>query len=147
VSLSHYIFGPRLSALLPSVEASSRGEYEIQDAIQGVIDVGGHVVGVRAAERRQVSSPEDLLRLTRQLLSAEAEPKNAQPPRAGRGTSFVEPFCVEDGAEIGDGCVVGPEAYLESGCRVGHGAVIRRSVVLRDGRIDDGMVIEDQVVV
>lgn len=146
VSLSHYIFGPRLMDLLPQIEASARGEYEVQDAIQGVIDAGGRVVGVRAAQRRQVSTPEDLLSLTRYLLSVETETRTVQPPRVGRGTSWIEPFCVEDGAEVGDNCTVGPEAYLESGCRVGFGAVIRRSVVLRSGRVGDGRVVEDQVV-
>ena len=35
VSLPHYVFSPRLLELLPSVKPSFRGEYEIQDAIQG----------------------------------------------------------------------------------------------------------------
>ena len=50
VSLPHYVFSPKLLELLPRVEASPRGEYEIQDAIQGLIDAGGRVVGVRAGE-------------------------------------------------------------------------------------------------
>lgn len=147
VSLSHYILGPRLMELLPRVEASARGEYEVQDAIQGLIDDGGHVVGVRAAERRQVSTPEDLLGLTRHLLLTGSEPSHDRPATVGQSTRFVEPFHIESGAEIGDGCEVGPEVYLESGCRIGHGAAVRRSIVLRGGRVDDGQTIEDQVVV
>ncbi len=147
VSLSHYIFGPRLTDLLPRVEASSRGEYELQDAIQSLIDGGGRVVGVRAPERRQVSTPEDLLVLTRQLLQAGAEPKIVEPRRIAKRTRVFEPVYLENGAQIGDGCVVGPEVFLECGCRIGHGALIRRSIVLRGGRVDDGRIIENQVVV
>jgi NDP-sugar pyrophosphorylase family protein len=147
VSLSHYVFGPPLIDLVPQVEASARGEYEIQDAIQMLIDVGGRVVGVRAEERRQVSTPEDLLGLTRHLLLTGSEPGNQQPAGVGRGTRFAEPLYIGDGVVIGDGCEVGPEVYLESGCRIGHGAVIRRSIVLRGARVGDGRTIEDRVVV
>ena len=147
VSLSHYIFGPRLMEFLPQVEASARGEYEIQDAIQGFIDAGGRVVGVRAADRRQVSTPEDLLGLTCDLLLTGSEPGMNQPTGGGQGATFAEPFFIEDGVEIGSGCVVGPEVFLQSGCRIGHGAVIRRSIVLGGGRVDEGRTVEDQVVV
>jgi NDP-sugar pyrophosphorylase family protein len=47
---------------------------------------------------------------------------------------------------VGDGCELGPEVFLESGCEIGRGAVVRRSIVLRGGRVDDGQMIEDQVV-
>ena len=147
VSLSHYIFGPRLMDLLPRVEVSARGEYEIQDAIQGLIDGGGRVVGVRAAERRQVSTPGDLLGLTRHLLSTEARASGSEMARSGPDTTFVEPLRVENTVEIGEVCEVGPEVYLESGCRIGDGAVVRRSIVLRSGRVAAGATIEDQVVV
>jgi NDP-sugar pyrophosphorylase family protein len=48
---------------------------------------------------------------------------------------------------VGDDCELGPEAFLESGCEIGRGAVVRRSIVLRDGRVGDGDIVEDQVVV
>jgi len=145
-SIPHYVFSPRLLELLPQVEASPRGEFEIQDAIQGLIDAGGRVVGVRTAERFQVSSPEDLLKLTRQLLVAGSEPKRVEPARVGRGTNFVVPLRIEEGVVIGDGCEVGPEVFLESGSQIGDGAVVRRSIVLRGGRVAAGETVEDQVV-
>jgi len=147
VSLSHYVFGSRLLELLPRVAPSPRGEHEIQDAIQGLIDAGGRVVGVRAEERLQVSTPEDLLGLTRHLLASEFQPGDLLSARRDGGTAFVEPLRIEDGVEIGEGCEVGPEVFLESGCRIGRGAVIRRSIVLRGGRVAAGAAIEDQVVV
>lgn len=146
VSLPHYVFSPRLLELLPRVEASPRGEYELQAAIQALIDDGGWVVGVRAAERLQVSTPDDLLRLTRRLLWQGSEPVVVKPASVGSGTRFVEPLRVEHGVVIGDGCEVGPEVFLESGCCIGDGAIVRRSVVLRDGRVVEGALVEDRVV-
>ena len=138
VSLPHYVFPRRLIDRLAGVGRSVRGEYEIQDAIQALIDDGGTVVGVRAAERRQVSTPEDLLALTMRLLREEVEPTHIAPAQVGVGTNLVGPLRIEAGVEIGDRCEIGPDVYLESGSSVGNGAVIRESVVLRNARVRDG---------
>jgi len=147
VSLPHYVFSPRLLDLLPRIEASPRGEYEIPDAIQVLIDAGRQVVGVHAEERLQVSSPQDLLSLTRRMFSEGGEPKQIDSARDDHVRSFVEPLLIERGVELGEGCEIGPGVFLESGCHIGHEAVVRRSIVLRGGRVDDGETIEDQVVV
>lgn len=146
VSLPHYIFSPRLLDLLPRLEASPRGEYEIPDAIQMLIDAGRQVVGVHAKERLQISSPHDLLKLTRQMFSDDSKPGRSDPAHVGQGHTFVEPLLIERDVVLGDDCEVGPEVYLESGCHIGRGAVVRRSIVLRGGRVDDGETVEDRVV-
>ncbi len=135
VSLPHYVFSPRLLEFLPSVKPSLRGEYELQDAIQGLIDCDRTVIGVLADKRFQVSSPEDLLELTHQLFSDGSEPLRIGPAAVSRGLNLVEPYHIERGAVLGDDCEVGPEVYLESGCHIGYGAIVRRSVVLRGGRV------------
>lgn len=147
VSLPHYVFTRQLLELLPSVKPSARGEFELQDAIQELIDGGGRVIGIRANKRFQVSSPEDLLKLTRQLFSDCSEPFRIGGDDKGDGTGLIEPFHIEPGVELGNGCEVGPEVYLESGCHIGDGAVVRRSIVLRGGRVEEGQTIESQVVV
>jgi bifunctional UDP-N-acetylglucosamine pyrophosphorylase/glucosamine-1-phosphate N-acetyltransferase len=146
VSLPHYVFPRRLIDRLQRVGRSARGEYEIQDAIQALIDDGGTVVGVRAAERRQVSTPEDLLALTKRLLREEIEPTHIAPARVGVGTNLVRPLRIETGVVIGDHCEIGPEVYLESGASLGNGAVVRWAVVLRNARVPDGEVVEGRVV-
>ena len=147
VSLPHYVFSSRFLDLIPLVEPSIRGEYELQDAIQGLIDKGGAVIGVHAHRRFQVSSPEDLLKLTKRLFSDGSQPKQIDPATVGSRTTIVEPLLVERGVMLGEGCEIGPDVFLESGCRIGRGAVVRRSIVLRGGRVDEGQTIEDQVVV
>ncbi len=146
VSLPHYVFSPRLLELLPSVQPSLRGEYELQDAIQGLIDGDRTVIGVLADKRFQVSSPEDLLKLTRRLFSDGSEPLRKGSAAVGCGRTLVEPFHIEPDAALGDDCEIGPEAFLESGCFVGEGAVVRRSVVLRGGRVARGETVEDRIV-
>lgn len=146
VSLPHYVFPPQMLDLLPSVEPSPRGEYEIQDAVQMLIDGGGAVIGVRASQRFQVSNTGDLLTLTRLMFSAGNELYPKDRAIARRGTTCVDPVYIEGGVVLGENCEIGPEAFLESGCEIGDGAVIRRSIVLRGGRVGDGETIEDRVV-
>jgi NDP-sugar pyrophosphorylase family protein len=146
-SLPHYVFSLRMLQLLAGVQPSPRGEYELQDAIQSLIDEGGSVIGVRAAERFQVSTPDDLLRLTQRLFAEEPEYRQIDSARIGNGTSLVGSVHVERGAAIGDHCEIGPRVVLESGCRIGDGAVIRRSIVLREARVGDGETIENRVVI
>jgi bifunctional UDP-N-acetylglucosamine pyrophosphorylase/glucosamine-1-phosphate N-acetyltransferase len=146
VSLPHYVMTPRILELLELVEESSRGEYELQDAIQGLIDGGGRVVGVHASARFQVSSPEDLLLLTRMYLEDPAEPKTVPPELTGRAIEIVQPIHVDEDVVVADGCEIGPEVYLESGCRIGGGAVVRRSIVLRGGEVAEEEIVEDRVV-
>jgi len=147
ISLPHYVFSPRVLNLLSAVRPSPRGEYELQDAIQDLIDEGGDVVGVRAAERLQVSTPEDLLSLTLRMFAGDSAIHEVRSTDVGRGTRFGAPHLVEEGVVIGDGCTIGPEVYLENGCHVGDGAVIRRSVVLRGGRVGDGETVDDSLII
>jgi bifunctional UDP-N-acetylglucosamine pyrophosphorylase/glucosamine-1-phosphate N-acetyltransferase len=141
VSLPHYLFSPKVLDLLPAVRLSSRGEYELADAIQELIQRGARVLGVRASSRVQVSSPEDLLVLTRKLLEA-----GKHFGQTHSRTNRIEPLYVEPGVTIPGDTEIGPEVYLEAGCQVGAGAVIRRSIVLRGGVVADGEKIEDAVV-
>lgn len=146
VSLPHYVFSHGFLEAVARVEPSPRGEYELQDAIQALIDGGGRVRGVRADVRLQVSTPEDLLELTRRLLNEDSEPRHVVPERVGVGATLVEPLRIDRGVVIGEGCEIGPEVYLEAGCSLGDRSIVRRTVVLRGGRVDPGAVIEDSVV-
>ena len=145
VALPHYVFTPRLLDLLPGVGVSPRREYELPDAIQGLIEVGGRVVGIRAARRRQISTPADLLGVTRRLLAAAADATSDSQSTAGRGTRLIGPYRIEHDVVIGRNCEIGPEVYLESGCHIGDGAVLRRSIVLRGARVAAGELLEDAV--
>lgn len=147
VSLPHYVFSPLLLPLLAEVSKSSRGEFELQEAIQRHIDAGSRVVGVRAPDRLQVSSPTELLGL------------NLRKLREGRGLAvdlspdvqsealITEPVRIEKGAMVGRGCIIGPEVFLEAGCAVGDQAVVRGSIVLRGARVAARRTVIDSVVV
>ena len=144
VSLPHYVLPRRILGLIGELEASPRGEVELQSGIQRLIDLGTRVVGVRTASRRQVSNPEDLLRLTIAELRARG---GRDLPAQWPDVRLVGPLVIDSGVRIGRDCVIGPDVYLEAGCRIGRRSTIRRSVILRSAVVSEGSVVDGEVLV
>jgi NDP-sugar pyrophosphorylase family protein len=136
VSLPLYLFRRDLLDLLPSVRPSSRGEMELQDAIQRLIDGGGLVAGLEISGRRTVTTAADLLALNLDTLELAGD--LPAPPDLPPGTRLAPPVLVEPGARVGANCVLGPRVYIERGGRVGDRARLRDTIVLRGGSVADG---------
>jgi NDP-sugar pyrophosphorylase family protein len=145
-SLPLYCFGSALLDYLPEIELSPRGEYELQDAIQMLIERQGRVRGVFVERRLTVTGPADLLNINRlYLISGDDQPQLA-PQTVGANTRLVTPLHIESGVIIGADCTIGPNVYIERDCQIGTGSYIRDAVVLRSVEIPAGSRITDQVV-
>lgn len=144
VSLPLYFLPHRALALLTEQGPSARGEYELQDAIQALIDEGSKIVGVKTERRLQVSTPEDLLDLNLRFLQ---EASGGRVPKAlPEGTVIHPPVWIDEGVAFGRSCRVGPGAIFERGCVLGDGVAISRSMVLRNAMVPSGLTIDGQVV-
>ncbi len=144
-SLPLYCFGRVMLDLLPEVELSARGEYELQDAIQMLVERNGKVRGVFVERRLTVTGPADLLNINRlYLLSGDDRPQLA-PNTVGPNTRLITPLRIESGVVIGPDCTIGPNVYIERDCHVGTGSYIRDAVILRDAQVPDGSRVVDQV--
>ena len=141
-SLPLYLFTPALLNTLPRVRPSVRGEYELPDAIQMLIDDGAMVTGVFAAQRRQITTIDDLLTLNRQLL----QEVSTAPVACYPGVTLIPPLIVAEDVKIGVGATVGPYVNLERGCQIGENATIRDAIVLRNSSVAAGSSIISQVV-
>jgi NDP-sugar pyrophosphorylase family protein len=145
-SLPLYCFPRTLLDYLPQIELSPRGEYELQDAIQMLIEREGRVRGVFVERRLTVTGPGDLLDINRMyLISGDDQPQLA-PQTVGPNTRLVTPLRIEGGVVIGADCTIGPNVYIERDCRIGTGSYIRDAVVLRGAEILAGSRITDQVI-
>jgi NDP-sugar pyrophosphorylase family protein len=145
-SLPLYCFSHGLLDYLPEIQLSPRGEYELQDAIQMLIEREGHVRGVFVERRLTVTGPADLLNINQlYLLSGDDRPQLA-PTTVGANTRLVTPLHIESGVVIGADCTIGPNVYIERDCEIGTGSYLRDAVVLRDVKIGPGSRIVDQVV-
>ncbi|MEE4270512.1 MAG: NDP-sugar synthase [Thermoanaerobaculales bacterium] len=143
-SLPHYILPHRILDLLGELEVSPRGEIELQSGIQRLIDEGVEVLGVRTGSRRQVSNPDDLLRVTIDELQARG---GMVVPARWLDVRMVGPVVIDSGVRIGRDCVIGPDVYLEAGCRIGRRSTILRSVILRTAVVPDDSVVDGEVLV
>ena len=95
-SLPLYCFGQRHPGPLPEIKLSPRGEYELQDAIQMLIEREGRVRGVFVERRLTVTGPADLLNINRlYLLSGDDRPQLA-PTTVGPNTRLITPLHIEE---------------------------------------------------
>ncbi|MFQ5611804.1 MAG: sugar phosphate nucleotidyltransferase [Anaerolineae bacterium] len=145
-SLPLYVFSPKLLAYLPEVKPSPRGEYELQDAIQMLIEGGGRVTGVLTKDRLQLTNAADLLALNRHYLTHGDDKPQLAPHTVGQHTHLITPLRIEEGTVIGPGCVIGPRVYIERNCRIGADALLKDAVVLRETTIEDGRQVVGEVV-
>ncbi len=144
-SLPLYIFSPQLLDCLSDVSLSPSGEYDLQDAIQLLIERKGTVAGVFTPSRMQLTQADDLLALNRHYLSRHWDPPYLPPDRIGSGTQLTPPLGIEPGTTIGSDCTIGPDVYIESNCTIGANVLLQDAVILRDTQIEDGQVIVGQV--
>lgn len=145
-SLPLYVFPTEILPLLEKVPLSARGEYELQDAIQMLIDRYGHVAGVHIQSRLTLTGPEDLLAINRHYLMQGHDEPQLAPQTVGPGTHLITPLRIEENTVIGPNCVIGPRVYIEKNCRIGAGVTIKDAVVLRNAVVPDNAMVIGEVI-
>jgi NDP-sugar pyrophosphorylase family protein len=145
-SLPLYVFSPDILDYLPEIKLSQRGEYELQDAIQMLIDQEHYVTGAFTDNRLQLTNADDLLYLNRHYLTTGGDTPQLAPRSVGKHTHLITPLRIEDGTAIGPGCVIGPRVYIERDCRIGSDVLIKDAVILRNTTIEDGQHVVGRVV-
>lgn len=145
-SMPLYCFSPRILDFLPQTQLSSRGERELQDAIQMLIQAGGDVRGCFFHKRFALTTARDLLEINQHYLESSKQNWQNKPMVVGHGTQLIEPLYIEDGAIIGAGCIIGPNVYIGKNARVGNNVRLRNVVILKHAFITDHLDLFDQLV-
>jgi NDP-sugar pyrophosphorylase family protein len=145
-SVPLYLFSKHFVPYLSEIKPSPRGEYELQDAIQMLIDRDGSVFWYKLSDRVDLTLPEDLLAINIKYLQNQKSQSVSLPDDSGSNTRYIFPVVIEKEVVIGSNCVIGPNVFIEYGCRIGNSVVLENVVVLRDRSIPDGRVIRDRVV-
>ena len=145
-SLPLYAFSRRILDYLPEVPLSPRGEYELQDAIQMLIEREGRVSGLVIDRRLTLTNAADLLTLNREYLIHGGDRPQLAPTTVGPGTQLITPLHIGARVVIGKGCTIGPNVYIERDCRLGDGVTVRDAILLRGAEVSDGTTIVNEVV-
>jgi glucose-1-phosphate thymidylyltransferase len=153
-----YLFTPAIFEAASSIAYSARGELEITDAIQRMIDTGGNVAPhlITSQHEASVATWKDTGRLE-DLLEANRIVLDDMEPRARAGgladdVRLEGKVIIEAGAELRNCTVRGPaiigqrtvidDAYIGPYSSIYHGCTVRRaeiehSIILEDVRIEN----------
>ena len=145
-----YLFGPRIHEAVRAIQPSARGELEITDAVQWLIDQGG-VVEHRVLNGWWIDTgkKDPLLRCNELVLdtvlplvdgAVDGQSSLDGPVRVERGAVVVDsrlvgPLIVGSGARV-SASTVGPYVSVGANCRISR-STVERSVLMEDSRVDD----------
>ena len=145
-SVPIYLFSHKLIEYLNKIKPSARGEYELQDAVQELIENDGDVYGLLLPNRIDLTHPVDLLRLNLLFLVKDPPQREVHPDNIGNGTRFIDPVKIDKDVTIGSDCIIGPNVYIESGAIIGDGVNLENSVVLRESKVRSGTKVREKVI-
>lgn len=155
-----YFFSPAIHAAISRIQPSWRGELEITDAIQSLLDAGGEVLSERVqAWWLDTGKKDDLLTANTVVLDEWvkrgiegevcADSQVTGRVRLGRGSRVVK-STVRGPVVIGDNVVVensfiGPFTSIGNGCRI-VSSVLEHCVLLEKARIEHVDRLEDSLI-
>jgi bifunctional UDP-N-acetylglucosamine pyrophosphorylase/glucosamine-1-phosphate N-acetyltransferase len=160
-----YVFSSKIFEAIRRTGESSRGEYEITQSIQQMLDYRNSPVrAYRISDWWiHIGQPWDLLEANEILLKehteaylVEGEVENMvtiKPPvRLGKGSILRSGTYIEGPAVIGENCDIGPNSYIRpftsigDKCRVGNACEIKNSIVMRNTRIPHLSYVGDSII-
>jgi glucose-1-phosphate thymidylyltransferase len=145
-----YMFDPAVHEVISTLAPSGRGELEITDAIQGLIDRGLRV-DAEVMDRYWIDTGkmDDMLNANRTVLAAMKDRRDGTIDEKSR---VHEPVVIEAGARVEDsvlrgpliigrdaeviGSYIGPNTAIDARCRI-KGCRIEDSIVMEDSRLED----------
>jgi glucose-1-phosphate thymidylyltransferase len=161
-----YYFGPEVHEITPTLAPSARGELEITDAIQGLIDAGLEVRAQTIGDYWiDTGKKDDMLEANRLILGSLQRRIDGD---VDADSTLIGPVVVETGASIATSTVRGPavigsgtavrDAYIGPftaigpdcelfGCEIEHSIVLERSIIRNvERRIADSLIGREVVV-
>jgi bifunctional UDP-N-acetylglucosamine pyrophosphorylase/glucosamine-1-phosphate N-acetyltransferase len=145
-----YLFNRSIFQVLSRTTSSPRGEHELPQAIQLLID-GGEPVGYLTADSwRDVSYPWELLDLNAALLadiqsysSSRIEPgafiegacRIGEGTRVRAGSYISGPVVIGSGCDIGPNCYIRPSTSIGDNCRIGAAVEVKNCIIMSGSRL------------
>jgi UDP-N-acetylglucosamine diphosphorylase/glucosamine-1-phosphate N-acetyltransferase len=161
VNAGLYRFTPDIFSAVAQTAKSPRGEYELTDTLQLMIDRGQPLTSYEVDRWLNLSYPWDLLSANEALL-AEMETVNSAeieenvvlkgPVSVGKntvirsGSYLVGPVAIGDDCELGPNCVIRPNTAIGDRCHIGSAVEIKGSIVMNGSKIPHHSYVGDSVI-
>ncbi|HUL62797.1 MAG TPA: bifunctional sugar-1-phosphate nucleotidylyltransferase/acetyltransferase, partial [Methanocella sp.] len=143
-----YLFSPCIFEAIAKTPLSPRGEIEVTDALQALIDSGRSVgYEVMGEDWMDIGRPWDLLAANELALKAatprvegEVEPNATLkgPVSVGKGTIVRNGAYIVGPVSIGDNCDIGPNCFVRAYTSIGNNAHIGNAVEVKNSIIMNG---------
>ena len=161
VNAGLYLFTPDIFDAISQTGKSPRGEYEITDSLQLMIDQGHRISYQEISYWLDLSYPWDLLPANESLLSGiESQnlgkvEENVAMKRAvsiGEGTVvrsgsyIVGPVIIGQKCDIGPNCYIRPYTSIGDGCHIGSAVEVKNSIIMRGSKIPHHNYIGDSII-
>jgi len=156
-----YLFTPAIFGAIAQTSKSPRGEYEITDSIQLMIDKGHHVSYQEISYWLDFSYPWDLLPANESLL-AQIEPQNLGEVEEnvviqgvvsiGKNTVIRSGSYIVGPVIIGQSCDIGPNCYIRSftaigdNCHIGNAVEVKNSIIMKGSKIPHHNYVGDSII-
>ncbi|HTY89770.1 MAG TPA: bifunctional sugar-1-phosphate nucleotidylyltransferase/acetyltransferase [Methanocella sp.] len=157
-----YMFSPLVFVAIEETGLSPRGEIEVTDAIQYLID-NGKQVGYELMEEEwlDIGKPWDLLAANEMALSfmkgrvqGEVEPLATLKGEVsiGKGTIvrngayIVGPVIIGDNCDIGPNCYIRPMTSIGNNVHIGNAVEIKNSIIMDDTKIGHLSYVGDSII-
>ena len=161
VNTGIYLLTSEIFSAISATPESPRGEYELTDSLQLLIDRGTTVFYHMLDYWLDLSYPWDLLQVSEEFM-ARLEPQNLGevesgatlkgPISIGKGTVvrsgsyIVGPVIIGDNCEIGPNCYIRPSTTIGDNCHIGSSVEVKNSIVMRGSKIPHHNYIGDSII-
>jgi UDP-N-acetylglucosamine diphosphorylase/glucosamine-1-phosphate N-acetyltransferase len=156
-----YLFTSHIFDTISQTSKSPRGEYEITDSLQLMIDEGHHVSYQEISSWLDLSYPWDLLEANESLLAGievqnlgEVE-ENVVVKGAvsiGKGTVvradsyIVGPVIIGQDCDIGPNCYIRPYTSIGDNCHIGSAVEVKNSLVMNGSKVPHHNYVGDSII-
>jgi len=161
VNAGLYLFTPDILDAISQTSKSLRGEYEITDSLQLLIDHGGYISYQEISYWLDLGYPWDLLSANEALLNG-IESQNlgeveenvvikgvvsiGKDTVVRSGSYIVGPVIIGRDCDIGPNCYIRPYTSIGDGCHIGSAVEIKSSVIMRGSRVPHHNYVGDSII-
>lgn len=156
-----YLFTPDIFDAVSRTSKSLRGEYEITDTLQVMIEQGHHVSYQEISYWLDLSYPWDLLTANESLLAG-IEPQSlgeveenvvvkgmvsiGENTVVRSGSYIVGPVIIGQDCDIGPNCYIRPYTSIGDNCHIGSAVEVKNSIIMKGSKIPHHNYVGDSII-
>ena len=156
-----YLFTPEVFSAIAMTAKSSRGEYELTDSLQLLMDKGNDITYQKISYWLDLSYPWDLLPANESLLAGikaqnlgEVEENVVikgivaigKDTVIRSGSYIVGPVIIGQNCEIGPNCYIRPYTAIGDSCHIGSAVEVKNSIIMRGSKLPHHNYVGDSII-